>query len=166
MQRKISNDPEQLKILSAIAAPVCRAHGLLLVDARFHLERGTVLRVLIERKDGEGQARGSVSLADCQAVSEDLSVALDADERMAPLGAYQLEVSSPGLDRPLFKLDDFKRFLGRVVKIQTARAVSGRKRFRGKLVEVQGENVRIEQDGSAVVIHYPDIHKANLVFEL
>ncbi len=166
MQRKISNDPEQLTILSAIAAPVCRAHGLLLVDARFHVERGTILRVLIERTEEDRQARGGVSLADCQAVSEDLSVALDADERIAPLGAYRLEVSSPGLDRPLFKLDDYRRFLGREVKIQTARPISGRKRFRGRIVEVEGEDVRIEQDGSAVVIRYPDIDKANLVFEL
>ena len=165
MQRRIANDPEQLQVLSEIAAPVCRAHGLLLVDARFHVERGTILRVLIEREEADRQARGGVSLADCQAVSEDLSVALDVDERTAPLGAYRLEVSSPGLDRPLFKLDDYRRFLGQEVKIQTGRAVSGRKRFRGKLLGVEGEDIRIEQDGAPVVIRYREIQKANLVFE-
>lgn len=165
MQRRISNDSQQLQVLSEIASPVCRAHGLLLVDARFYVERGTVLRVLIEREEAEKQTRGGVSLADCQAVSEDLSVALEVDERTAPLGSYRLEVSSPGLDRPLFKLDDYRRFLGREVKIQTARAIFGRKRFRGKLLDVQGENIRIEQDGAPVVIRYSEIHKANLVFE-
>ena len=161
VQRRITNDPEQLRVLSEIALPVCRAHGLLLVDARFHVERGTILRVLIERDE----ARGGVSLADCQAVSEDLSVALDVDERTALLGGYRLEVSSPGLDRPLFKLDDYRRFLGRKVKIQTGKPVSGRKRFQGELLEVEGENVRIEQDGSPVVIRFEEIQKANLVFE-
>jgi ribosome maturation factor RimP len=166
VQRRITNDPEQLRTLSEIVAPVCRAHGLLLVDARFHVERGTVLRVLIEREEEARQAQGGgVSLADCQAVSEDLSVALDVDERTAPLGAYRLEVSSPGLDRPLFKLDDYKRFLGREVKIQMGKAVSGRKRFRGTLLDVEGENIRIEQDGAPVVIRYAEIHRANLVFE-
>jgi ribosome maturation factor RimP len=166
VQRRITNDPEQLRVLSEIALPVCRAHGLLLVDARFYVERGTVLRVLIEREEAARQAQGGASLADCQAVSEDLSVALDVDKRTAPLGAYRLEVSSPGLDRPLFKLDDYRRFLGREVKIQTGKPVSGRKRFRGKLVEVEGEKVRIEQDGAPVVIRFAEIQKANLIFEL
>jgi len=98
------NDKQQLERLREIAAPVCSAHGLALVDARFASEHGgLVLRVLIERPETAEQAEGGsgVSLGDCQSVSRDLSTLLDVEGPDLLPGRYRLEVGSPGLDRCL-----------------------------------------------------------------
>ncbi len=145
-------------------APVCLAHGLELVDVRFRQERGRVLRVIVERLRANGQAQSGVSLSDCQAVSRDLSTLMDVNEDVAPAGSYRLEVSSPGLERPLFKVRDYLRFQGREVKIQTRTRVQERRRFQGWLVGVQGDEVVIEQDGMTVGIPFAEIAKANLVY--
>src|SRR5689334_12618316 len=103
---------DQKSRLEALAAPVCAAHGVELVDIRFNREPGgAVLRVFIDRERPEGTA-GGVSLEDCQGVSRDLSTALDVDEDLIA-GAYRLEVSSPGVERPLVKARDFERYAGR-----------------------------------------------------
>jgi len=107
-----------------------------------------------------------VSLTDCQEVTRDLLTALELDDELKLRGEYRLEVSSPGLDRPLYKLEDFNRFRGSEVRIQTRNPVAGRKRFRGKLVETRGENIDIEEDGTVVSIPFPIINKANLIPEL
>src|SRR5437868_6764705 len=97
------NGRNHLAHLREVAEPVCAAHGVELVDARFVQEYGLCLRVMIERPgvDANTGVGGRVSLEDCQNVSKDLSTALDVAENVAPSGAYRLEVGSPGLDRPL-----------------------------------------------------------------
>lgn len=160
--------------LTAIIEPVCLAHGLELVDVQLSREPGgAVLRVLIDRErpelasEGAVQPGSGVSLADCQAVSRDLSVALDVNEHVAPKIRYRLEVSSPGLDRPLTKAKDFARFAGHEVRIQTRLPYppeSNRRRFSGVLKGIEGETVRVEDGPAVFEIPLSAIAKASLVY--
>ncbi len=130
------------------AERVCRSYGLDVFDVQLRREPvGTVLRVVIDRP-GTGAppaasdgADDSVGIADCQRVSQDLSALLDVEEAdldAAELGqAYTLEVSSPGLDRPLRHEADYRRFTGRLAKIVTSEPVSGQSAFAGRLSGVE-----------------------------
>ena len=150
--------PPNKERLEAVVEPVCKAHGVEIVDVSFGREPGgAVVRVLIDRPSG------GVTLADCQNVSRDLSTALDVEGEEIP-GPYRLEVSSPGLDRPLVKKGDFEKFAGKEVKLQTRIPVGDRRNFRGTLLGVEGDDVRLELDGKPVRIPYQEIAKANLVF--
>ena len=162
---------QQLQKLRTVIEPICRAHGVALVDARMTTERGAVLRVLIERVvagSDSSDTQSGVSLADCQNVSRDLSTALDVAEGVAPTGNYRLEVSSPGVERPLITPQDFTRFAGREVRVQAIRPISGRRRFQGVLqglaAEQAPEAVRVQADGETFDIPLADITKANLVY--
>src|SRR5687768_2512298 len=156
----MKTEPQKEKLI-AIAEPVCRAHGVELVDVSFGRDSGgALIRVLIDRPvDG----RSAVSLVDCQSVSRDLSTALDVEGEDIP-GPYRLEVSSPGLDRPLVKRGDFEKFAGKEIKLQTRIPIGERRNFRGTLLGVEGDDVRLELDGKPVSIPYQEIAKANLVF--
>jgi len=158
------NDSESLSRLRQVIEPICAAHGLALVDARFSNDNGLVLKVLIERPGANAKTGAQVSLDDCQHVSRDLSTALDVAEGVTPQGAYRLEVGSPGLDRPLFSLADFTRFAGESVRVQTHAKVAGRRRFTGKLLGTDGELVKLEQDGQLVTLPHAEIAKANLIY--
>jgi ribosome maturation factor RimP len=157
------NDTKQLEQLRELVAPICRAHGLELVDARFVTDRGAVLRVLIERPD-ETTGQSGVSLADCQAVSRDLSTLFDVEHEALPRGSYRLEVSSPGLERPLLSRRDFERFAGREVDVRTNRPFAGRRRLQGLLRGLDGDGIKLDVDGQELVVPLPEIAKANLVF--
>lgn len=168
-------DP-QTNALTAVIEPVCLAHGVELVDVSILREPGgAVLRVLIDRARPELEVPGSppepgsgVSLTDCQDVSRDLSVALDVNENVAPKIKYRLEVSSPGLDRPLTRRRDFQRYAGHEVRVLTRLPLPGddaRRKFSGVLEGLDGENVRLV-DGPAVFnIPYTAIAKAHLVYK-
>ena len=158
------NGSERLAALRQVIEPICAAHGLSLVDARFSNEHGFVLKVLIERPGSDVKSGAGVSLDDCQHVSRDLSTALDVAEGVTPQGTYRLEVGSPGLDRPLFSLTDFERFAGETVRVQLHSPVAGRRRYSGKLLGVDGELVKLEQDGQLVTLPHVEIAKANLVY--
>lgn len=158
-QRQLERSLEQL------IDPICRAHGVDLVDVR-HLRGpgGAVIRVIIDR-DAPGVDVGSgVSLEDCTAVSRDVSATLDVHDDIIPSGAYRLEVSSPGLERPLVKLRDFERFAGHEVKVRTRAGIEGRRRFRGTLLGVVDEDIQLEQEGGVVRIPHEDIAQAHLVY--
>ena len=163
LQQKF-NSSQHLAQLRQVAEPVCAAHGAVLVDARFTNEHGFVLKVLIERPGANPKTGAGVSLEQCQAVSRDLSTALDVMEGLTPEGAYRLEVGSPGLDRPLFSLTDFERFAGEKVRLQTHQPVDGRRRFSGTLLGVAGEEIKLEQDGQVLTLQHAEIAKANLVY--
>ncbi len=106
--------------------------------------------------------KGDVMTVDhCASISRAVSAILDVDDPIN--GAYTLEVSSPGLDRPLVKLRDFVRFAGFEARIDTTQAVDGRKRFRGRLGGVDGETVSISVDGQEMTIPYPEIRRAKLL---
>ena len=115
-----------------VAARVAGAHGLEIFDVQFRREAsGMVLRVRIDRPGPAGSAEESVSVDDCARVSRDLSAVLDVEELIPT--AYTLEVSSPGLDRPLRHADDYRRFAGRWAKLVVRPAVDGQTFFRGRL---------------------------------
>lgn len=158
------NSSEHLAVLRRVAEPVCSAHGVVLVDARFASEHGFVLKVLIESPAADHKTGALVSLAECQGVSRDLSTALDVAEGLTPNAAYRLEVGSPGLDRPLFSLSDFARFAGEKVRLQTHQPVGGRRRFTGTLIGVEGDGIRLEQDGQVLTVQHAEVAKAHLVY--
>lgn len=149
--------------LSELATPICARHGVELVDVRLVTEHGEhVARIVIDRERSDGLPGSAVSLEDCQGVSRDLSARLDEDPELVP-GAYRLEVSSPGVERPLVRLADFDRFAGREAKIKTFKPIDGRRTFDGRLLGTDGANVRIDCAGTTVVVPHDEIAKAHLV---
>ena len=129
----------------AIAARVASGHGLEIFDVQFRREApGMVLRVQIDRPGPAATAEESVSVEDCAHMSRELSAILDVED-VVPT-AYTLEVSSPGLDRPLRRADDYRRFAGRMAKIVMRQRVDGQGYFRGKLGGLDGTDVLIEAD--------------------
>ena len=148
-----------MRDLTSLFEPVVESMGYELVGVEF-LGAGShgTLRVYIDRNNG-------VSLDDCAAISHQLSGILDVEEPIKQ--AYDLEISSPGIDRPLFKLADFERFVGRMAKIKLAVGQLGRKNFKGELQGVTDSKlVRIEVDGEQFDLPYADIAKANLVGDI
>lgn len=113
-----------------------------------------ILRVYIDHPDG-------ITVEDCAKVSRQVSAVLDVEDPIS--GAYVLEVSSPGLDRPLVRAADFERFTGSLVKVRTREAVLGRKNFTGLLSEASGDNVVVEVDGEPYEIDLANIDQARLV---
>jgi ribosome maturation factor RimP len=124
-----------------------------------------VVRVLIELPGAETAAAGvGVTLEDCRRVSRALSDVLDADELIIP-GQYRLEVSSPGVERPLVKAIDFERYAGREVQVSTKAPVDGRKTFSGILGGLRGDQVLLrDSKGEDVALPLDGVAKAHLVF--
>ena len=128
------------------AARVAGSYGLEIFDVQYRREAsGMVLRVQIDRPGPGARAEESVSVDDCARVSRDLSAMLDVED-MLPT-AYTLEVSSPGLDRPLREATDYQRFAGRRAKIVMREAVDGQRFFKGRLGGVDNGAVLIDDDG-------------------
>ena len=123
-----------------------------------------VIRVIIDREVPGVEVGSGVSLEDCTGVSRDVSTTLDVHEDLISSGAYRLEVSSPGLERPLVKLADFERFSGREVNVRTQTPIEQQRRFRGKLLRVVGQSIELDQDGKVLLIPHGDIARANLVY--
>lgn len=119
-----------------VVMPVLDALGFRLVRIRLTAQDGTTLQIMAERPDG------SMTVEDCEEVSLALSPVLDVEDPIDK--AYQLEISSPGIDRPLVRKSDFTAATGHLVKIETAVLLEGRKRFRGTIVECDEETVTIE----------------------
>jgi ribosome maturation factor RimP len=105
-------------------------------------ESRPTLQIMAERKDG-----AAMSVDDCADISRTISALLDVEDPIA--SAYTLEVSSPGIDRPLVKRADFERFAGFEARIETVQPVAGRKRFRGRLMGIAGEDVRLREPDKA-----------------
>lgn len=152
-----------------VAARVAATYGLEIFDVQFRREgQGMVLRVLIDRPGPAATAEESVSVEDCAHVSRDLSAILDVDD-VVPT-AYTLEVSSPGLDRPLRRADDYRRFAGRRAKLVMREAIDGQKYFKGVLGGVeQHDNVTVvivdAEDGRRHRVPVGVITRANLEVE-
>jgi ribosome maturation factor RimP len=138
-----------------LATQLCDSIGLELVHIEYHREpQGLVLRVYIDKV-------GGVMLDDCATVSRELSdlldVHLDTDIN------YNLEVSSPGIDRPLGRQKDYERFRGETVRIKTRRPVNDRKKFTGILMGISEGIVQLNVDGQTVAIPYDEIGTGRLV---
>jgi ribosome maturation factor RimP len=147
--------------VSAVAAPVLQQLGYRLVRIKISGEAGCTVQIMAERPDG------TMLIDDCEAVSRALSPVLDIADPIDR--AYRLEISSPGIDRPLVRRSDFERYSRHLVKIEMAVAHQGRKRFRGLLAGVEGDKVRIHRDDAPageeadVVLTMEDIGEARLV---
>jgi ribosome maturation factor RimP len=147
--------------VAAVAAPVLHGMGYRLVRIRVTGEGGCTVQIMAERSDG------SMQIEDCEAVSRALSPVLDIADPIDR--AYRLEISSPGIDRPLVRRSDFERFRTHLVKIELAVAHEGRKRFRGTISGVEGDYVRLHRDDTPadehadVVLRMEDIAEARLV---
>jgi len=148
-----------------IASRVAADRGLEVFDVQFRREApGMVLRVQIDRPGPAASAEESVSVDDCAHVSRDLSAILDVED-VVP-SAYTLEVSSPGLDRPLRRPDDYRRFTGRLAKIVVRGQVDGQGFFRGRLAGVDGGDVLIDGGGGRTYrVPIGAITRANLEVE-
>jgi ribosome maturation factor RimP len=149
----------------ALAARVAGTFGLEIFDVQFRREAsGMVLRVQIDRPGPAASAEESVSVEDCAHVSRDLSALLDVDD-VVPT-AYTLEVSSPGLDRPLRNAGDYRRFAGRRAKVVMRERVDGQGFFKGTLGGMDGQDVLIDgDDGRAHRVRLDLITRANLEVE-
>ena len=147
--------------VSAIAGPVLAGMGYRLVRIRISGEAGCTVQIMAERPDG------TMLIDDCEAVSRALSPVLDVADPIER--AYRLEISSPGIDRPLVRRSDFERNTGHLVKVEMAVPHQGRKRFRGALGGVEGGAVRLVRDDipagdeAAVLLPMEDIAEARLV---
>lgn len=142
--------------IEALLTPAVRALGLELwgVELALSNSRG-LLRVYIDH------AERPVTLTDCEAVSRETSALLDVHDPIA--GNYTLEVSSPGLDRPLYLAAQYQRFVGEVVRAVTQAPIDGRRRFQGRIVAVEGNSLTLGIDAGTVTLNIADIDKARLV---
>jgi ribosome maturation factor RimP len=127
--------------VAAISEPVLAGIGYRLVRVRVSGLDGCTVQIMAERPDG------TMSVDDCEAVSRALSPVLDVADPIDR--AYRLEISSPGIDRPLARRSDFERFAGHRVKAEMTVAIDGRRRFRGLLLGVDGTSARIRRDDAA-----------------
>ncbi len=149
-----------LQKLEHLVEPVVAGQAYELVDLEWKHEAGAwVLRVFIDRPEG-----GAVGLDDCANVSRELSAVLDVEDAIHV--PYNLEVSSPGLNRPLKRERDFRRFVGKKAKIRTRHPVGeSRRNFAGTLVAVEGGTVRIDVGDQVCDVPIGDVEKANLIYE-
>jgi len=154
-----------LDTVRSMAGRVAGGYGLEIFDVQFRREApGMVLRVQIDRPGAASSAEDSVSVEDCAHVSRDLSAMLDVDDVIPT--AYTLEVSSPGLDRPLRSADDYRRFAGRRAKVVMREPVDKQSFFRGTIGGVDGNDVTIEtDDGKQHRVPMSVITRANLEVE-
>jgi len=147
----------KMQDLHNLFEPVVESMGYELVGVEYHGgEHHGVLRIYIDQDDG-------ITVDDCAAVSRQISAVLDVEDPIT--NAYDLEVSSPGLNRPLFKAADFARFAGQRAKIRLAIAQDGRKNFNGLLqgIDEDREEVIIDVDNELFYLPLQDIAKANLI---
>jgi ribosome maturation factor RimP len=144
--------------VSAIADPILSNEGMELVEIEYRREsKGWVLRLYIDKEDG-------VTLDDCTRMSQEVGRSLDVEDFI--LTSYTLEVSSPGLDRPLRKEKDFVKYRDHTIKLKTIDPIEHRRQFKGKLLGITGHRIEIEMDGGVVQIPLSNLAKANLEIDL
>jgi len=150
-------EPGAAARVSAVAAPVLEGMGYRLVRIRISGEAGCTVQIMAERSDG------TMTIDDCETLSRALSPVLDVADPIDR--AYRLELSSPGIDRPLVRRSDFERYAGHVMKVELNVALAGRKRFRGVLLGVAGDAARLksEDTGEETLIPIDDMIEARLV---
>jgi len=140
--------------IKELLEPILIEKNLELFDIEFKgLGRKGILRVYIDKVEG-------VTIDDCARISRELGALLDVHEVIP--GSYNLEISSPGLTRPLRKPSDYLRFRGKKVKIKTVEDIGNKKVFKGKLLDFIDDTVSLETDGMNYLIPYSKIEKANL----
>jgi len=145
---------ELLRRIEDIVAPTIVGMGYELV--RLSMSRGSTLQIMIEPADGR-----AMDVEDCATLSRALSAVLDVEDPIA--SAYTLEVSSPGVDRPLTRPKDYERWVGHLVRVETALPVDGRRRFKGTLLGFENEMVKLKlEDGQVTHLPLGTVTKAKL----
>lgn len=142
--------------IERLLAPSIEALGYEIVRVQLSGGRVPTLQVMAERTDGM-----PMGADDCATISRTASALLDVEDPL--VGSYTLEVSSPGIDRPLVRPRDFERYAGFEAKVETATPIEGRRRFRGKLLGLEGETVRLAMPEGTVALPAHSILKASLV---
>jgi len=142
--------------IEALLAPAVNALGLDLwgVELALSNSRG-LLRVYIDHQERP------ITLTDCESVSRESSALLDVHDPIA--GNYTLEVSSPGLDRPLYEPAQYQRFVGHIVRLVMQAPIAGRRRFQGRIVAIEGSSLILDVDSGAITLNFAEIDKARLV---
>jgi len=146
----MSKRADQLKEL---LAPVVEDLGYTLWGVQYLQGRGAVLRLFIDHDDG-------INVDDCALVSHEVSGVLDVEDPIP--GDYNLEVSSPGLDRPLFELSHFERYQGESVQLTLLAPVAGKRKMTATLVAVDGDTLVMELDGESLRVPYSQVDRARL----
>lgn len=164
VERRLVVEPGVAARVAAVAEPVLEGLGYQLVRIKISGEAGCTVQIMAERPDG------TMLIDDCEAISKALSPVMDVADPIQR--AYRLEISSPGIDRPLVRQSDFERYTGHLVKIEMSVPHDGRKRFRGTLGGIEGGLVRVTRDDAKehegaqeadVQLPLSDIASANLV---
>ena len=146
--------PRDSAELRKLIEPAVTALGFELVGVEFIRARHGVLRVYIDHENGIG-------IEDCTAVSHQVSGLLDVEDPIR--GEYSLEVSSPGLDRPLFQARDFERFAGHEINLRLSVPVDGQRKFKGTLAGMRDDHVVVQMDDEELVVRLDEIDQARLV---
>jgi ribosome maturation factor RimP len=156
---RLITEPGRAARVAALAEPVLTGLGYRLVRVRISGAAGCTVQIMAERPDG------TMAIEDCEAASRALSPVLDVADPIE--GAYQLEISSPGIDRPLVRHSDFDRYAGHVAHVEMTVPVDGRRRFRGQLLGTEGDAARIRRsdatDGADDLLRIDDMMEAKLV---
>src|SRR6516165_5910051 len=158
---RLITEPGRAARVAALAEPVLAGLGYRLVRVRISGAAGCTVQIMAERPNG------GMAIEDCEAASRALSPVFDAHDPVE--GPYRLEISSPGIDRPLVRRSDFDRYAGHVAQIEMQVAIEGRKRFRGELAGTDGECVRLRRSDVAagepleVLLRIDDMMEARLV---
>jgi ribosome maturation factor RimP len=157
---RLVTEPGRAARVAAIVEPVLAGLGYRLLRVRISGFAGTTLQIMAERPDG------TLTIEDCETASRALSPVLDVADPIE--GSYRLEISSPGIDRPLVRRSDFNRYAGHVAQIEMHLPIDGRRRFRGVLLGADGDSVRLRcsdlaAERSEVSLLIDDVSEAKLV---
>lgn len=157
---RLITEPGRAARIAALAEPVLAGLGYRLVRVRISGSAGCTVQIMAERPDG------TMAIEDCEAASRALSPVLDVADPVE--GSYRLELSSPGIDRPLVRRSDFDRYAGHVAHVEMTAPIDGRRRFRGELLGTAGDAVRIRcsdatPDGTDALLPIDDMMEAKLV---
>lgn len=154
--------------IASLLAPTVESMGLELLGVEYlPAPGGAVVRLYIDLPAGaagdgsNGDVPRAVGIEDCEAVSREVSAQLDVEDPIS--GNYTLEVSSPGLDRPLFTLEHYRRFAGETAKVTLRLPQDGRRRLTGRIVAVEEGDITFDVDGSPFRVSFDNIDKARLV---
>lgn len=142
--------------LTRLLTPIVDAMGYEMVRVLITGTRNPTLQIMAERRDGVG-----MTVEDCAEISRAISAVLEVEDPIDD--TYSLEVSSPGIDRPLVQLKDFERFAGFDVRVEMKAPHDGRRRFKGRLHGVAGTNVIVEEDGKQFELPFASIQRAKLI---
>jgi ribosome maturation factor RimP len=153
---RLITEPGRAARVAALAEPVLAGLGFRVVRVRITGFAGCTVQIMAERPDG------TISIEDCEAISRALSPVFDVADPIE--GSYRLEISSPGIDRPLVRRSDFDRYAGHVAQVEMQAPIDGRRRFRGELHGTDGEYARIRCDGADdTLLRIDDMTEAKLV---